>query len=61
VRSFQKEACSLVAEVIDSIPKDEQDISTVTFLSIRRVYRFRESLAAIRRGFTLQDNRSLFE
>ncbi|MBN1600379.1 MAG: TIGR02147 family protein [Chitinispirillaceae bacterium] len=50
VRSFQKEACSLAASAIDSVPKDERDISTVTVsLNNEGVNRIREALADLRR------------
>jgi uncharacterized protein (TIGR02147 family) len=50
VRSFQKDACKLAASAIDSVPKDERDISTVTVsLNEEGVNRIRESLAVLRR------------
>ncbi|MBN1575841.1 MAG: TIGR02147 family protein [Chitinispirillaceae bacterium] len=50
VRSFQKEACSLAAQAIDAVPKEERDISTVTVSLNEEGYaRMKESFARLRR------------
>jgi uncharacterized protein (TIGR02147 family) len=50
IRSFQKEACSLASQAIDTIPKEERDISTVTVsLNEDGVNRIRDVLSRLRR------------
>lgn len=50
IRVFQKEACTLAAGALDSIPPEERDISTVTLsLNEEGLNRLRDSLATLRR------------
>lgn len=50
IRAYQKEACTLAAQALDNIPKEERDISTVTLsLNDDGLRRISESLAAFRR------------